>query len=52
MIDCKHYRIQMSTNEQWCREGLDIVLCSENCPWREPCDDDVEKENRIYPDDV
>lgn len=50
MIDCNNYRIQKSTNDEWCREGVHLSMCSEDCPFREPCKDEDEKEERFYPD--
>lgn len=53
MIDCKNYRYQDSTGEEWCREGVDTSFCKhgEQCPFYEKCVNEDELEERHYPED-
>lgn len=50
MIDCKNNRYQDSTGEEWCRAGIDIPLCGEDCPFFEKCENESELEERYYPE--
>lgn len=52
MVDCKNYRCQDSTEEEWCRAGADTLLCAygRQCPYYEKCENETELEERNYPD--
>ncbi len=51
MVDCKNYRYQDSIGEEWCRAGIDMPLCGEDCPFFEKCENELELEERYYPVD-